>query len=134
MCSIIEFDNPFFGYSDDPRSYADAFRYIVRYLRGSLSQRSMMKTKFVWHSWAAPKDHGVTLEDFYPGDEFVDWVGISVFQQLFPWSSNWQNGYVNWGGDDSDIKDVLSFAKAHKKVSVVVFLSNIHESPFFITE
>jgi hypothetical protein len=102
-------------------------------LRDNLSDRSLLKTKFVWHSWAAPKKEGVTLEDLYPGDEFVDWVGISVFQQLFPWSSNWANGYVNWGGDESDIHNVLTFAKMHGKVCVEgTFVSFVFLKLFFV--
>ena len=60
--------------------------------------------------------NGVNLKEFYPGDKFVDWIGVSIFQQVYPWSSNWANGYVNWGGDESDIDEVLSFAKVHNKV------------------
>ena len=111
-----EFDNPFFGYSSNPQAYAEAFRYVVRFLRKNLSDRALLKTKFVWHSWAAPRQNGVNLKEFYPGDKFVDWIGVSIFQQVYPWSSNWANGYVNWGGDESDIDEVLSFAKVHNKV------------------
>lgn len=127
---VAEFDNPFFGYSDDPDSYVDAFRYVVRYMRHSLSDVSLVKTKFVWHSWAAPRLNGIPLEAFYPGDEFVDWVGISVFQQLFPWSSNWINGSVNWGGDYSDVQEVLLFAKNHKKVRKFLIFQIFR--PFYI--
>lgn len=112
-----EFDNPSFGYSNDPQVYATAFQFIVRFIRNNVSHESLIKTKFVWHSWAAPRKEGVSLEDFYPGDTFVDWVGVSVFQQVFPWSSSYENGYVNWGGDESDVEEVLRFAKAHGKVS-----------------
>ena len=118
---MTEFDNPFFGYSDNPEAYAQSFRHIVNFLRRTLSEQSYLKTKFVWHSWAAPKSDGVSLKDFYPGDDYVDWVGISVFQQVFPWSSNWSNGYVNWGGDMTDIEEVLTFAKSHEKVWNVFF-------------
>ena len=89
-------------------------------MRNNLSDKSLYKTKFVWHSWAAPRQQGVSLEDFYPGDDYVDWVGVSVFQQLFPWSSNWSNGYVNYGGDESDIREVLEFAKTNNKVSLEI--------------
>mmetsp|Transcript_15717 Transcript_15717/g.19163 ORF Transcript_15717/g.19163 Transcript_15717/m.19163 type:complete len:322 (+) Transcript_15717:419-1384(+) len=112
-----EFDNPFFGYHD-PQVYASAFQYIVQYLRHSLTHTSLSKTKFVWHSWAAPRMEGVSLQDFYPGDSFVDWVGISVFQQLYPSSSNGDNGYV-WGGNYADIEEVLDFAKMHTKPTMI---------------
>jgi beta-mannanase len=78
-----------------------------------------MKVNFVWHSWAAPRSKGLSLQDFYPGDEFVDWIGISLFQQLFPWSTNGSNAYVNWGGDASDVEHVLEFAAEHRKPTMI---------------
>lgn len=111
-----EFDNPFFGYSENPSAYIKAYQKIVNYLREELSENALERTNFVWHSWAAPRQNGISLEDFYPGKSFVDWVGISVFQQLYPWKSGWGNGYVDWGGDRSYIEEVLEFAVREDKV------------------
>lgn len=47
----------------------------------------------------------------------MDWIGISVFQQVYPWSSNWGNGFVDWGGSEDDLQEVLEFAKQEDKVS-----------------
>jgi len=111
-----EFDNPFFGYSDDPNSYILAFRKIVGYLKDILTKKALEKTYFVWHSWAAPRSNNLTLYDFYPGSEFVDWVGLSIFHQVFPWNSGWTNGFVDWGGSMDHVRDVLDFAKVENKV------------------
>ena len=111
-----EFDNPFFGYSDSPATYVAAFKKIVKYMKNGLSPEKFAKTQFVWHSWAAPRRGNLTLEDFYPGNEYVDWIGVSIFRQVFPWKSNWGNGYVDWGGGMKDVEDVLLFAKKHDKV------------------
>jgi hypothetical protein len=82
-----EFDNPSFGYSGDPSIYKHAFRKIVRVCKFYLTpDRCHSKIAFTWHSWAAVKI--APLEDFYPGDDVVDWVAISVFQQLYPWANN----------------------------------------------
>jgi beta-mannanase len=113
-----EFDNPFFSYSDSPDTFIKAFQKIVRDLEHSLSLDALLRTQFVWHSWAAPRKENLTLEDFYPGNEFVDWVGISVFQQVFPWPSNWGNGFVDWGGGVGDAEEVLQFAQLKNKVRV----------------
>lgn len=102
-----EFDNPSFGYSDDPQSFQLAFIYIVercRWLPGCAE-----RVKFVWHSWAAKRE--ALLEDFYPGDEFVDWIGVSIFDQFFPWSKR--------DATRDDIVEVLQFAQKHHKATMI---------------
>ncbi len=111
-----EFDNPSFGYSDDPGTYVMAFQRLVKFLRNEMSEHALARTFFVWHSWAAPRAKGLSLDDFYPGNEYVDWIGISVFQQLFPWSSGWGNDFVDWGGNRRDIEEVLEYAVEQNKV------------------
>jgi len=105
-----EFDNPSFGYSDNPEMYILAFQKIVSDCREYLSEDALSRVLFVWHSWAAPMaKESLSLTDFYPGDDFVDWIGVSIFQQVLPWSPY-------WGGKVSDIESVLDFAKKHDKV------------------
>jgi len=70
----------------------------------------------VWHSWAAglptAENNTVsTLDDFYPGDDVVDWVGISLFQQFY------QNHGV--GGTVQDLENVLNFAAKHRKPTMI---------------
>jgi len=85
-------------------------------MRIELSFKDITRLKFVWHSWAAPRAGVTTLNDFYPGDDYVDWVGISIFQQVFPWPSHWGEG-VDWGGTLRHIDEVLIFASQHNKVN-----------------
>jgi hypothetical protein len=111
-----EFDNPSFGYSDNPDVYVLAFRKIVSDCRGYLSEGARERVLFVWHSWAAPMARdGLSLESFYPGDEVVDWVGVSIFQQVYPWSPY-------WAGNMSNVEDVLDFARDHDKVHFLLVL------------
>lgn len=112
-----EFDNPFFHYSDAPDTYVRAYRKIVQDLEHSLTPDALERTQYVWHSWAAPRKGSLTLEDFWPGNEYVDWIGVSIFQQVFPWPSDWGNGYVDWGGGIHDVEEVLLFAQLKSKVS-----------------
>lgn len=108
-----EFDNPAFGYSDNPAMYILAFRKIVTDCREQLSEEALGRVLFVWHSWAAPMaDESLSLEKFYPGDEYVDWIGVSIFQQVFPWSPD-------WGGRMSDVESVLEFAKDRDKPTII---------------
>lgn len=113
-----EFDNPSFGYSDAPDIYRQAFRQIVTTCEDLVGHKACHDgVAFVWHSWAAPRVSHVTLDDFYPGDSVVDWVGVSIFQQLYPWanSNNGNNSNDFAGGNLAQVVEVLEFAKRHEK-------------------
>lgn len=95
-----EFDNPSFKYSDPPL-YRQAFQRLVDACEQA-KWSCRMKVKFVWHSWGAAGSVA-PLQTFYPGDDMVDWIGVSIFQQVF---SNSSIEYV---------EHVLSFAANHEK-------------------
>ena len=108
-----EFDNPSFGYSDHPELYILAFRKIVSDCRKGLSEEAQERVMFVWHSWGAPMASAqLRLHSFYPGDSYVDWIGVSIFQQVLPWSPS-------WGGQVSDVENVLEFAQKHNKPTMI---------------
>jgi hypothetical protein len=104
-----EFDNPGFRYADNPAIFREAFRVLVRACRKHKGCRR--KTVFVWHSWGAGLPYETTLANFYPGDEYVDWVGVSIFQQF----------YANkpGGGTLANVETVLEFAKEHYKPTMI---------------
>mmetsp|Transcript_4870 Transcript_4870/g.7091 ORF Transcript_4870/g.7091 Transcript_4870/m.7091 type:complete len:625 (-) Transcript_4870:79-1953(-) len=108
-----EFDNPSFNYISEPSLYIEAFRIIVDGIRnvvGYNNEHSKFqgnKVQYVWHSWAATAM--LELEKFYPGDSYVDWVGISVFQQLYPWSEKQGTGNIG------TIENVIMFGQEHHK-------------------
>lgn len=107
-----EFDNPTFGYSDNPEVYVLAFRKLVKYCRKNLNEETLKRVLFVWHSWGAPMaSDELSLDRFYPGDDVVDWIGVSIFQQVFPWSKG-------LAGSMSDVENVFQFARDHSKVSL----------------
>ena len=115
-----EFDNPSFGY-DDPAIYILAYRKVVTDIREFLSDDANDRILFVWHSWAAPMaTKKLTLESYYPGDKYVDWVGVSIFQQVFPW------GAAAGGGSMLEVENVLKFALARDKVWIL--------HAFFVTQ
>ncbi|MFD0430690.1 hypothetical protein ACFQ60_35235 [Streptomyces zhihengii] len=86
-----EFDGPWNCYSAD--FYKEAFRYI----KGRIDALGATRVATVWQSAAWPvnthPDHPewnyiVTdpghLDDWYPGDRYVDWVGLSSFYNSAP--------------------------------------------------
>lgn len=59
----------------EPQAYRLAFRYIVDRLR----KEQVNNVAFVWHSYANLSQH--PWEDWYPGDDYVDWFAVSVFER-----------------------------------------------------
>lgn len=122
-----EFDNYWFGYSDDPAIFQGAFRTMVRICRKR--RACQRKVAFVWHSWAAgfvvpPDDQtsqvdvsaaalpkSLSLDDFYPGDDVVDWVGLSLFSQFY--------NKTNQLGHFNNVMDILDFARLHQKMVMI---------------
>lgn len=72
-----EFDNPANHY--DPAEYVPAFRHIVDRLRKDGADN----VAFVWHSYAQGKMDRIM--GWYPGDDYVDWIGASNFGQFPKW-------------------------------------------------
>ena len=68
-----EFDGPHNHYN--PAKYVKAYRRIVDRFR----KNGVNNVAYVWHSYASKLSR--PLEDWYPGDEYVDWFGISFFDQ-----------------------------------------------------
>jgi hypothetical protein len=97
-----EFDGP--HNELEPEEYVKAYRHIVDLMRAE----GVDNIAFVWHSYAAPPFKGYPLSAWYPGDDYVDWVAISVFGHAY--------GDADFG---SYCDDVLQFAKQHKKPVMV---------------
>ena len=68
-----EFDGQHNHY--DPQEYKIAYRYIVDKLR----KAGVNNVAFVWHSHSHYLNS--PIQNWYPGDNYVDWVGISFFAQ-----------------------------------------------------
>ncbi|MCP4650779.1 MAG: hypothetical protein GY853_11980 [PVC group bacterium] len=85
-----EFDGDHNHY--DPAKYQQAYRRIV----DTLNADGVDNIAYVWHSQAMNVDK--SIEDWYPGDEYVDWCGVSYFRQAM--------GYYN---------EMLDFSELHDK-------------------
>lgn len=92
-----EFDGP--HNELEPKQYKRIYKRIVDILRN----KGVNNIAFVWHSYASKPFKDYKLSDWYPGDEYVDWVAISVFGHAYN---------SNFG---SYCDRVLEFAKQHKK-------------------
>lgn len=94
-----EFDGPWNGYK--PELYIKAYRRIVDIFR----EMNVDNVAYVWHSAGIEtRSYNASLQDYYPGDEYVDWVGVSWFQ--WGYSKAVPNPAIN---------EMAEFAKAHDK-------------------
>ena len=95
----------------EPKVYIQAYRRVVDLLRAD----GVNNIAFIWHSYAARPYKNYNQSDWYPGDDYVDWVGISVFGQAY-------------GGDNfgSYCDSILEIAKQHKKPVMIAESNPIH--------
>lgn len=94
-----EFDGPHNMLT--PAPYVNAYRYIVDFIRIT---NHVTNVAFVWHSWNDYTYNGYAIMDWYPGDNYVDWFGMSVFHKHV------------WDGVYSAYLDTfVNLAKAHLK-------------------
>lgn len=84
----------------EPEEYVKAYTYIVDFMRNE----GVDNVAYVWHSYASATYKGYLVTDWYPGDDYVDWVGISVFFQPYEDIMN-----------HKETNDVLNFARKNKK-------------------
>jgi hypothetical protein len=75
-----EFDGAWNRGYENSGAYIAAFRRIVEGMR----RAGASKVAFVWQASASPLDDVIDagherIEDWYPGDDYVDWMGLSWF-------------------------------------------------------
>lgn len=63
----------------DPKTYVAAYRRVVALLR----EKNVNNIAYVWHSYASKPFNDHQMMEWYPGDDFVDWTGISVFGHAY---------------------------------------------------
>lgn len=63
----------------EPKDYVKAYKHIVDFLR----KEQVNNIAYVWHSYASKPYKNYQITDWYPGDEYVDWMAISVFGHAY---------------------------------------------------
>lgn len=78
----------------DYNAYAEAFRYVSKVMKDNAPNVAM-----VW----SPNDISAkdrTYDQYYPGDEYVDWIGISTYTYRY------FQGKKDWGNQQDSIDSV----------------------------
>ena len=72
------------GAEEGPRRFRDAYRHIVKAVDAA-------NVTWVFHVNAAdaPNEAWNALENYYPGDDVVDWLGVSVYGAQTPAEQTW---------------------------------------------
>ena len=109
-----EFDGAWNQGYEDPELYKAAFRRIVDVLR----QEKASNFQTVWQAGAAVVDEVIdsTHEDisaWYPGDEYVDWMGFSWFMN--PHETIQVDSSYDPGTPLALAEELLAFARARAK-------------------
>ncbi len=70
------------GVADGPERFVATYRHIVKVIR----KAGASNVSFVWHvnGWDVPERAWNRLENYYPGDDVVDWIGVSAYGALTP--------------------------------------------------
>lgn len=68
---------------DGPERYRDAYRRIINLFRAE----NVENVTWVFHvnSQSKPLTGWNTMAAYYPGDAYIDWIGVSVFGAQYPW-------------------------------------------------
>jgi hypothetical protein len=117
-----EFDGPWNCY------YPDIYRAAFRYIKQRINELKADNVATVWQSAAWPRNQAIYqvtdanhLDKFYPGDDVVDWVSLSVFYgknyKQHQWTCDQLNpeSFTPHVAPLSQQERILNFARRHKK-------------------
>lgn len=102
----------------DTESYKQSFRHIA-----SLARTYAPNTALVF-SPNFSSGYKVDIDSFYPGDNYADWIGTSLYY----------NKYSGAAGADPKFVGVGEFGDPMLNIQQTINLSNLHGKPVIITE
>lgn len=73
----FEFNGDWFTWSGDPKSYVKAWRRV----RHIFNENGANNVEWVWspNIVSCPDQHNNNMHLYYPGDDYVDWVGVDGY-------------------------------------------------------
>ena len=81
------------------------FKLVYRYIVGRVRARGA--TNILWvlqlNNFADPFERWNAMAQFYPGDDYVDWLGLSVYGQMSPDDPKWETFADMMGGSYEEI-------------------------------
>jgi len=108
----------------DYNAYIEAFRYVSHIMKNNAPNVAM-----VW----SPNDISAkdrSYDQYYPGDEYVDWIGISTYTSLY------FQGKKDWDTQQDSIDSVYmtgEYANPLAKIKPIIEAYG-HKKPIMISE
>jgi hypothetical protein len=87
-----EMNGPWTRYHGDPRKYIQKWRLVTQTMRAHAPNVAML-----WCPYTTPKTY---IADYYPGDEWVDWVGVNMYSVTY---YNLQRNRPGWADHPADL-------------------------------
>jgi len=113
------YGNP--AFPDGPERFRDAYRHLVTVFRNAGA------TNVTWFfhvdTWWAPRTPWDTYANYYPGDDWVDWLGLS----LYGWN-DWQTGIP------TSFDDKLQTSHAPDYAGSYADITSLSSKPLALTE
>jgi hypothetical protein len=72
---------------DGPERFRDAYRHIVDIMRKAQARNILWVFHVNYNDW--PVEAWNRFENYYPGDEYIDWLGVSVYGAQQPAGTQW---------------------------------------------
>ena len=107
------------GNAVKPADCIAAYRHVVDIARSQAPRAAMVFSP----NFSSP--HRVDMDTFYPGDQYVDWIGVSLYYNR--WSNNGDTQRDEFYG-------VGAYGDALLNVQQVVNMSRMHKKPLIVTE
>ena len=111
-----EMNGPWTKYGKDPKQYIEKFRLVTKVMREEAPNVAM-----VWTPFAEPTR---TIASYYPGDDYVDWVGVNVYSVYVnngdPLRPAWQRDPLEF------LRFIYDTYAARKPVHISEFAATLH--------
>jgi glycosyl hydrolase family 26 len=106
------------------QGYPEAFRHV----RQRLESNGVTNVAFVWHVTPGYTVNGKSNHfDWYPGDEYVDWIAISFFLDVV-------GRYAPNDASQSGVLDPDTFATVQSNLAMISGYARDHHIPLMIAE
>ncbi len=106
------------SFPDGPERYRDAYRHIIELFRSE----GVHNVTWFFHpnSESFPDEDWNRMANYYPGDEYIDWIGVSLYGPIFPDERQyWEE--LNFAERlDKILQEIASFAPS-KPVAILEF-------------
>ncbi len=110
-----EMNGPWTKYGGDPALYKNKFQLVSRVMKEEAPNVAML-----WTPFAEPAKY---IPDYYPGDGWVDWVGVNIYSVYI------HNGDVKRPSQDEDpvafLKTVYDLYAARKPIHISEYAATI---------